>query len=218
MLFFLRFLTVFFSFFVLAPSFAAAEVFYIEDQGSRFSVSFPDKWRVLSAQEADDRLVLAAPGRGDYASCRVRVRDDRRAVIYPHRFQDEAQRLSYGAAFWPSYFGDYDNVSVRLVNEHAGLGRGPASYAEAYYSVPGHDELRKRSLAFVSLYHDKAYIVECSSLARVFDKWRNPFLSVIKSVDFKKILHELPTGHYRNFLKDGTLRISGEKEIYDSYY
>jgi hypothetical protein len=60
--------------------------------------------------------------------------------------------------------------------------------------------MRKRGLMFASLYHDKAYIVDCSAEESVYEKWRPAFMGVVKSVDFEKVVHELPSGNYRNFM------------------
>ena len=196
---------------------ARADVFVYHDQQDRFTVSFADSWRVVANRNADDALVIAAPGREDHALCRVRVRTGKRYTIFPHHLRDEAQRIAYGADFWSDYFLQYDNVSVRRVSEHAGLGRGPASFAEAYYTPPGVD-VRKRAIAFASLYAGKAYIVECSSAAYSYEHWKPQFMNLIKSVDFDKSLHEYPSANYRMFLADPTLEIRGDQKIKSSYY
>jgi len=58
---------------------------------------------------------------------------------------------------------------------------------------------------FASLYYDTLYIIECSSLNHAFENWQKNFQSIIKSVDFKKIMHEHKHGHYDNFLKDADM-------------
>ena len=62
---------------------AKAEIFYIEDQDGRFSVSFPDLWRITSNMKPDDQLTVMGPGKNDLAMCRVRVREEGRFKIYP---------------------------------------------------------------------------------------------------------------------------------------
>lgn len=202
--------------FIILSMPAFADVFVYRDQQDRFTVSFADEWRVVSNQNADDALVVMAPG-NDEALCRMRVRDDRRYAIFPHRYRDEAQRIAYGHIFWDDYFTQYNNASIHGVSNYAGLGRGPASYAEAFFTPVG-SHTQKQAIAFASLFHNKAYIVECSSATYSFVRWKPHFLNFIKSVDFDETIFPYPSANYRNFMMDRKIEIRGDKKIRSSYY
>ena len=174
--------------------------------------------------EAGSRLVmqvhyntLAGPGEPDFAMCRVRVREDRRFLIYPRKFADSIQKVGYSRDFWNKYLGEYDDVYVDDFREPTGLGKGFGSFTEATYTTAEGTIMRKRGLMFASLYHDKAYIVDCSAEESVYEKWRPAFMGVVKSVDFEKVVHELPSGNYRNFMADPQVVINGGPKKVDVY-
>ena len=192
---------------------AKAEIFFVEDQENGFSVTFPDLWSRSHNQKPDDKLTLVGPGEPDFATCRVRVREDRRFLVYPRKFADSIQKVAYSHDFWNRYLGEYDDVSVDDFREPTGLGKGFGSFTEATYTTAEGTIMRKRGLMFASLYHDRAYIVDCSSEASVYYKWRPAFMGIVKSVDFEKVVHELPSGNYRNFLADEELVINGAKKV-----
>lgn len=192
---------------------ARAEVFVYGDTQERFTVTFPDTWMMVHNQQPDDRITIVAPGDGHFAQCRVRTRDDSRFLVYPPRLAGNVQRVAYSKDFWFDYVNEYDEPYVASVTDVAGLGRGFASYAEIEFDTVVGPRAHKRGIAFVSLYHDKVYIVDCSAEASVYEQWREPFLSVIKSVDFNKVIHELPTGNYRDFLADQPLQINGRRPV-----
>lgn len=193
---------------------ARAEIFFVEDQTDKFSVAFPDLWAVTSNQKKDDKLTVSAPGDNALASCRVRVRDDRRFVIYPqHRFGSDIQKVAYSREFWDRYLGEYDEVTLDVFKDEAGLGRGHASMAEASYLTAEGTIARKRGIMFATLYNDRVYIVDCSAEESAYQKWRGDFLGIVKSIDFTKTIHELPTGNYRKFLNDAEVIIEGADEL-----
>lgn len=196
---------------------ARAEVFVIENQMARFSVSFPDTWQMINNQKPDDELTIAAPGENDFATCRVRVRDDRRYLVYPVAYSGEVQRTAFSKDFWMEYGNEFEDPYVASVTDNAGLGRGFASYADFYFTTIIGPKMQKRGLAYASLYNDKLYITECSAEISAYEKWHNAFLGVIKSVNFTKTIHELPSGDYRNFGKDKILIIQNARPI-DVYY
>lgn len=198
---------------VMGVGSAKAEVFFVEDQVNRFTLSFPDLWMTANNQKPDDKLTLVGPGEPDFATCRVRVREDRRFLIYPRKFASNVQKVAYSRDFWNRYLGEYDDVEVDNFREPAGLGKGFGSFTEATYTTAEGTIMRKRGLMFASLYHDRAYIVDCSAEASVYYKWRPAFMSIVKSVDFEKIVHELPSGNYRNFIADPELVINGAKKV-----
>ncbi|MFP4097926.1 MAG: hypothetical protein ACLFP8_06690 [Alphaproteobacteria bacterium] len=195
-------------------TFAHAEVFFYEDRDERFSLTFPDTWKRINNQEPDDHIVIAAPGSNDFATCRVRVRKDKRFVIYPGKFDSDIQKVAYSRKFWDTYLGDYNNVFIDTFKDYSGLGRGHASMAEASYETAEGTLVRKRAVMFASLYHDRAYIAECSAEETVFDKWHPAFLSVIKSIDFSEVRHPRLRGHYRRFNnKHEEVKVLGPKEL-----
>lgn len=197
---------------------AKAEVFFWQAPDTKLSVTFPDTWRMIHDQKGDDVLTVLAPGENDHAGCRLRVREDRRFVIYPARFSAPIQRLNFSKDFWEDYLGEYNNAVLNSVTDNAGLGRGLASYADASYITSTGLKMEKRALLFVSLYNDKEYILECSAEAHAYDKWYHSFLSVAKSVDFRKVIHEFPSGHYRDFSVDGPVKINNARKVETAYY
>lgn len=200
----------------MAVSSANAEVFFIEDQGDRFTVSFPDTWQPVNNQKPDDKYTIAAPGKYDFATCRVRVREDRRFVIFPGKFDSDIQKVAYSREFWNDYLGEYDDIEVDVFKDEAGLGFGHASMVEASYDTAEGALVRKRGLMFASLYHDQLYVVDCSAEESVYQKWRQAFFGIVKSIDFKKVTHEHSNGHYRNFGGDADVEVNGPKEM-DKY-
>lgn len=197
--------------FSVTSSPARAEIFFVEDQDDRFSVSFPDLWKKVSNQKPDDKLTIIAPGVNDHAGCRVRVRGDRRFVIFPDKFNDDIQKVAFSREFWDDYLGEYNDIEVEFFKDEAGLGFGHASMIDASYETTGGPIVRKRGIMFASLYHDQLYVVECSSEESLHSKWRRSFLGVIKSVDFGKVTHENKSGHYRPFMGDGPVEVQGPK-------
>ncbi len=192
---------------------AQAGQFFYEDQKERFTMSFPDTWARVTNQKADDKITIAGPGVGDYATCKVRVRKDRRFVIFPGKYDSDIQKVAYSRDFWNNYLGDYDNVVVDTFKDEAGLGLGYASMAEASYETAEGTLVRKRGVMFASLYHDRLYVVDCSSEESVFQKWRPAFLSIVKSVDFGSVRHAKTNGHYREFNKDPKIKVEGKKKL-----
>ncbi len=195
---------------------AQAEVFFIEDQNDRFSITFPDLWDRISDQKSDDKLTVAGQGVNDHAICRVRVRNDRRFIIYPSEFGSAIQKVAVSEDFWKNYLGDYDDVSVEAFKDESGLGRGHASMVEASYITSQGATVRKRGIMFASLFYDQLYVLDCSSEASVYEKWRPAFLGIIKSVDFDPVMYDNPNGHYRRFQDDMAVEVVGPNDL-DAY-
>lgn len=198
---------------LLSISSASAEVFVVQNDEARFSMSFPDTWHRAHNQKPDDKLTVKAPYEFEFVSCKMRVRNDHRYLIYPVRYSADMQKAAYSKDFWFDYVNEYTNPYIRHVTDFAGLGRGFASYAEGGYTTAVGPKVDKRMIMFASLYRDKAYILECSSEASVYEKWRPHFLSVAKSVDFTKTIHDLPVGNYRNFIDDPAIKINGRRQM-----
>ena len=134
---------------------------YLENRGERFSISFPDRWKVLHNQAIDEKLVIVVPGAlSDGASCRVRVRDDARFGLYPHKYNATIQKIAYGRGFWTDYLVErYDDAALLSVMDGAGLGRGFASYAHVKFGSNLEASLQKRGIMFVSLYGAKRILL-----------------------------------------------------------
>lgn len=188
------------------PQAARADYFVWNHPQTGLQITYPDTWKQVSNQDYNDVLTVMAPSGRAHATCRVRIDDERRFLIYPPRYGDAVQKINFSDAFWDRYLQEYDNHSIDVVADEGGLGKGFASYAIASFdsAIPGPD-MSRRALLFVSNYNDKLYVVECSSHADAFEEWKHLFLSVAGSVEFRKISNELTVGHYRNFLKDRNL-------------
>jgi hypothetical protein len=218
MSYFLRSLLAVVTIFIVSQSSAQAEVFYWQDPETKVSATYPDRWQRLHNQKTDDVLTVIAPGKDEQAICRLRVREDRRFVIYPNRYADEIVRQNYAKSFWEAYVREYDQSILHSVTINGGLGRGHGTYAEASYVTNVGPKMAKRAMMFVSLYHDKAYIAECSAEIHSYHKWHDAFLSFVKSVDFGKSVNELPSGHYRNFTHDDKVRINNARLVDEYIY
>ncbi len=180
---------------------ADAEYFVWEDPHTGVTLSFPDTWYMTSKREDDEIIRINAPGAKISANCVVKHREDKRFLIYPSRYDDAIQKIAYSKDFWTQYFSKHDNVKVHLIRDGAGFAKGYASYIIASYTT-GYPEVYEErvSVAFTGYYAGNNLIGECSSSKEEFPKYRDIFLSVLKSVDQDKINHELLIGEYENFL------------------
>lgn len=196
---------------------ARADYFVWHDSKSGISLSYPDTWRMISNRQPDEVLTVIAPDTDhDDAVCRVRVRDDKRFLIYPTEAGKDIQAVAYGEDFWNAYLGDYDNVNLYGYIGGAGLGRGYGSFAVTGFDGDANGEhTQRRGIAAAGLYLGKVYIVDCSARAHVFEKWQPQFLSLMASVDFDKVAHENLSGNYRNFFADPRLEFQwpGSKAV-----
>lgn len=200
-------------------SVAKADYFVWQDQGTGMSLSYPDTWQVENGQDPDDLVTLAAPSGRANAYCRIRSHEDKRYAIFPPRFNSDVQKIEYSIGFWDQYLREYKQPELHSLQNSTGLGRGWASFAEAGYvtGVP-YPEMDRRAVLFASLYNNRVYIVDCSCHKDAFAEWKGPFLSIAKSIDFKKVNHELLTGHYRNFMSDGRIILLGPEGNYTTSY
>ena len=201
--------------FILGVSFtpAQAEVFHVESDEGGFTVTFPDTWKVITNQKPDDKITIAGPGKFEFATCRVRVRQDRRFVIFPAQFDDEIQRLAFSRKFWDNYVGEYDNVNIDAFKDNSGLGQGHATMAEVTFDTAEGAIVRKRGLMFATLYHDHLFVVDCSAEESVYGKWRPTFLSIVKSVSFEPLRDRYRYGHYRSMDEKDALEVEGPTEL-----
>lgn len=188
--------------FVAAPAPAHADYFVWQDAKSGLTMTFPDTWKMQSNQQPDDILTIQGPAIDNAQPlCRVRVRDDKRAMIFPPEYGRTVQKTFVSRKFWQDYLAAYDEYNTGPIYE-GGLGRGFASYTTAsFIKRDGTVYQTRNGILFAAIYFDKLYIVDCSSLAGSFDLWVDMFRSIVKSVDFKKAHHERDYGDYANFLK-----------------
>lgn len=202
-----------------SAEFARADYYVWRDEATGVSISFPDTWRMVSNADPDDVITIMAPaGRGN-AQCRVRTHEDGRYKIYPPRYDWAIQKIDFSFDFWTRYLGEYNDAQIFNVQNGAGLGRGYAGYAVAAYKspVPG-PYMNRQGLMFATLYHDDVYVLECSSHEDAFADWKGAFLSIAKSIDFRKTHHQLLTGHYRDFMKDPRITFPAAKGEGVEYY
>ncbi|MCF8495840.1 MAG: hypothetical protein K9G62_04140 [Alphaproteobacteria bacterium] len=189
---------------------AGAEVRAVwEDTKTHASFSVPDTWRMIQNQKPDDLATFAAPGNHEYAQCRLRSREDRRFLVYPVQFSANVQRTALSDDFWEGYLAEYGPYTINALEDNAGLGRGFGSYVDASYETVYGPKMQRRGLIYASTYNGKTYVLECSTEASSFEKWRPAFLGVVSSVDFRKEINEFRAGYYRPFLKDRPLGIHG---------
>ncbi len=186
------------------PSVAKADYFSWKDAKTGLSMTFPDTWKVQNNLNPDTIMTVMGPSdQNGQPVCRVDVRDDRRYTLFPARYGDDIQKVAVSTPFWKSFLAQYDEYNLGNVFDGAGLGRWHASYALASYSKRfGTAFQSRRAIMFASLYGDKLYVAECSAMAHEYERWDADFRGIIKSIDFKKAYHELPTGEYANFLKE----------------
>lgn len=185
------------------PSVAKADYFAWKDPKSGLTLTFPDTWKMQNNIGGDTIFTAMGLSENDQPVCRVDVKEDRRYTIFPARYGDAVQKKAVSVPFWQSYLSQYDDYTLGRVHDGSGLGRWFASYALASYGKHAGTVMQsRRAIMFASLYNDKLYVVECSALAHAYEKWQSNFRGIIKSVDFKKAYHELPTGDYANFLNE----------------
>jgi hypothetical protein len=195
----------------IAP--AKADVFVWRDAETKLSLSYPDTWRQIHNQQPNDIFTVAAPGDGEYATCRIRVTEDKRFIIYPRQFADEIQRLNFSRSFWENYVGEFNGATINGVWDNAGFGDGYASFADVSFISSAGPKVQKRGVMFAANYNDQLFVGECSSETSVFVNWSDHFLSFVKSVDFKNEYALFINGWYRGFMSDDVLRIHGRRPV-----
>lgn len=180
---------------------AHADYFAWADQKSGVSLSFPDTWKMVNNQQPNDIITVALPSGDDRAMCRVRVDKDERYAVFPNQYDSDVQKISYSQPFWDQYTASFDHVKVHEFREVTGLGKGFGSMELASYSTaPGEVPEYRTGVMFVSFYHNQAYVADCSATAQSYQKYHPQFMDFVKSIDFKKSVHELTVGNYRDFL------------------
>lgn len=198
---------------------ARADFVVWEEAHSGIMLSYPDSWQLAHEQKPDEAVRILAP-RGQQAMCRVRIRDDGRYAIFPPRYDDEVQLISFSTNFWKDYLAEVSEGDIVLyrVENRLGLGRGFASHARASYELTGHRKTRYNALLAVSHYHNKIYILECRARARDYARLQTMFHSIMASFDMPKRHHEALSGNYRNFLRYNGIRFTGEYGLSNTRY
>jgi len=187
---------------VFAPQVARADVFVWQNPDKNVSISFPDRWGIVSNHEPDEVLRIAAPvklGEVENPQCRVRVNDDHRFKSYSVAHWDHIQRAAFSRDFWNDYALGFKVAQVNSVSDGGGLGRGFASYADITFDSHEHPRMIRRGFAFVSLYNNQVHVVECSVERDSYERWRPTFMSIVKSVDFDPVSMPFKRGEYRDF-------------------
>ncbi len=197
---------------LLAAMPAKAEVYQWGNPGISLSVTFPDTWRRAANQKPDDVITIVAPS--DNATCRLRVREDRRFVIYPREFAAAVQRTNFSYPFWDDYAGEFSSARINQVADNQGVGRGFASSADLSFVADSGKQMR--GIAYAANYNDNTYVFECSAETNAYGNWHNMFLSVLKSVDMRSEYTQQVNGTYRDFQNDGKWKIHGVREV-DTY-
>lgn len=194
------------------------------DAKTRATLTFPDTWKQVNNELPIDLITLSLPSGDDAATCRVRVEEDRRFMIYPNRYRKDIRDQFFTTNFWAKTLTAYNNVNLIKYEDNAGLGQGFASMALVSYLTPpnkadGSDVTDRGGIMAVTSYGDKVYLAECSSYLPSYSKYHVQFMDFFKSITFKKAYHELAVGDYRNFLNDwGTVNVPFPNAVSRSTY
>lgn len=147
------------------------DLFFVQDPVSKLSVAYPDTWRRVYNQKPDDVITLAAPGVQNFASCRLRIRDDQRYQMYPARFNAANNRDLFDETFWKEYLAEYPLYRIDSLNNEAGLSRGYASQVQATYISFDDPRQQKQAVIYASLYNGHIYVVDCSAKIEYYQRW-----------------------------------------------
>ena len=193
-----------------------ADYYVWQDAVTGVSLSYPDTWRMGSNKAPDDVITLLAPNdEGGTPECRLRAREDARFEYYPIQYADAVQKKAYSKEFWNDYLASYDRVMIHEFHETAGLGRGFGSAVVASYKTTYPIEGQQRSaLLATGLYNGTAYILDCSADTIVFNDWYGRFGSILKSIDTKKVTHELVQGENPDMSGHNTVGFKDKTERY----
>lgn len=185
---------------------AFADTFVYKDPDYKFTLSFPDTWKMQAPDEPTTRLRVAGPPLEDIASCRVKAEHDGRLQIYPKELMGTAVKETLDQAFWETEIGHYDRASLVEYRAPAGLGQGDATLVKMTYFLPGMKAgdraVAMQGLMLATIYGDTRFVMSCSAKADVYERWVKLFGSVMGSIVFEDRYHVAATGYYRNFLMD----------------
>jgi hypothetical protein len=190
------------AFCAVAPA-AHADYFKWQDPKTGASLTFPDTWRMVNNQQPDDLVTVLGPSQADYPVCRLRARGDNRFTVYPVEYSNPVQDVAYNQKFWEEYTAEYHNVQLHSYRDNANLGRAFASMVMASFATVNDPYVMRTGQMWAGVYHDTAYILDCSSTNASFMTWQGDFVAIAKSVDMRKAIDGRVTGDYpHDFLHD----------------
>lgn len=194
---------------------AMADQFVWSDANADFLLNIPDNWSKTSARFSDDMVVFEAPGAQNFASCRVRVRDDHRFDIYPGVYDASVSKATVNREFWDEYMAGYSGHRLNVFNSEAGLGEAYASRIDMTFIDEHADKVLKRGFAFAGLHQGQVYVFECSSDYNMFDGYYSVFLNILSSFRMNSKDDFDMQGDYRSFMHDETLIIHNHDTLLD---
>ena len=196
---------------------AKADVFVWQNPDKGVSVSFPDRWAVMSNLNSEEILRIAGPvkvGAVEHPQCRIRVQDDNRFKMHPVSHAGDIQAAVFGRDYWDEYVLGFKDAQINGFADGGSLGRGYASYADITFDSYEHPKMIRRGIAFVSFYNSQAHVIECSVERDAYMKWVPVFMNIVKSVDFDPVSMPFKHGAYRDFY-EGRSIIEGYKPVDD---
>lgn len=193
---------------------AKADTFVWKDAKSGYTASFPDVWRIQTEDAPNNVLRIAGPISEDWATCKIKVDHDGRALIYQKKYVDEAVGIKLNRDFWEEETGQFRDAQIKDFYTPASLGdKGDATAIHvAYKQDNGKRQLIPMyGVMLASLYHDKLYVATCSARHEEYAKYATLFGSLLDSVQLDDRYHPFYTGYYRNFLADPKLVLPRSK-------
>lgn len=189
---------------VMTASSAQASVWMYYDPVYDFSMSFPDTWRMQTVDTPTTRIRIAAPYGQDAAQCRVEATRDGRLLIYARHNLEPAVHMKLTRDYWQHKANEEADAQIHEFYKPASFGDGDATGVIVSYEEegPNGDMVRKRALMLSSIYGEHRYTAKCSANEDKFHEWFAIFGSIIESVEFEQRYNMVPTGFYRDFLKD----------------
>lgn len=190
---------------LVALSSARAEYFVWQDPKTGASLTFPDTWRMINNQKPDDLVTLIGPSNTDRPICRLRARQDGRYTVYPLEFSRDVQHFAYSQDFWSDYVGEYNDVLYDYFKDDANLGQAFASMTVVTFTnATPREKAQRMGQLLAGVYHDTAYILDCSSSRASFAAWQPDFAAIGKSVQLRPVMTANPQGYYPHaFLRRG---------------
>lgn len=203
-----------FSFFLMAVcicvlSFKDAQAGYVvwEDPSHNVGMKVPDTWLRVPANFSDEIVRFRAPGQNQHASCELRVNNNHRFDVYPVAYAPYVRDFTLDDRFWERVSLErFKQYYIHHVDMSTGLGEGQGSLTDVSF-VPLDLNIDKRALMLASVYAGKLYVFSCSAEAQAFPLFHENFRFVLSSFRMRKDVHELPSGHYRDFTQDKILRV-----------
>jgi hypothetical protein len=193
---------------------AVADTAVWKDPVNRFSISYPDSWRIQTDDTANTVIRIAGPLGEDLPVCRVKVITDGRVKIYPKDLADKAVSRELNQDFWQGEIAQYQNAQITEFFDPASLGdKGGGTGVRMNFTID--DGTNKTAPMFGtmlgSIYGGKRYLASCTSRHAVYEKWAPVFASILDSIQLDPAYHPFATGYYRDFLADPKLVLPRSK-------